>query len=72
MRVSNADVHVSSMQLRSPTMSAYIRDHGAHFYVQGLWRIVTSNSLETRVLDAVNHAGKPIMNDDDTTGTMQK
>jgi hypothetical protein len=34
MRVANADVLVSSMQLRSPTWSADLRDHGGHLYVK--------------------------------------
>jgi hypothetical protein len=34
MRVANADVLVSSMQLRSPMWSADFREHGGHLYVK--------------------------------------
>jgi hypothetical protein len=66
MRVSNADVLVSSMQLRSPTWSADLREHGGHLYVKEKQDIVISNYLEAGVPDAVNPADKPVVNDDDT------
>jgi hypothetical protein len=46
MRVANADVLVSSMQLRSPTWSADLREHGGHLYVKEQRNIVASNYLE--------------------------
>jgi hypothetical protein len=45
MRVENADVLVSSMQMRSPTWSADLREHGGHLYVKEKRNIVTSNYL---------------------------
>jgi hypothetical protein len=72
MRVANADVLVSSMQLRSPTWSADLREHEGHLYVKEKRDIVTSNYLEIGVPDAVNPAGKPVVNDDDTPGSAQK
>jgi hypothetical protein len=72
MRVANADVLVSSMQLRSPTWSADIREHGAHLYVKEKWNIVTSNYLEAGVPDAVKFSEKPVVNDDDTPESAQK
>jgi hypothetical protein len=71
MRVANADVLVSSMQLRSRTLSTDIREHGGHLYVKEKRNIVTSNYLETGVPDAVNFADKPLVNDDDTPGSAQ-
>jgi hypothetical protein len=58
MRVANGDVLVSSMQLRSPTWSADLREHGGHLYVNEKRDIVTSNYLEARVPDAVNPVDK--------------
>jgi hypothetical protein len=45
MRVANADVPVSSMQLRSPTWSADLRKHGGYLYVKENRYIVTSKFL---------------------------
>jgi hypothetical protein len=71
MRVSNADVLVSSMQLRSPTWSADLREHGGHLYVKEKRNIVTSSYLEAGVPSDVNFADKPVVNDDDTTESAQ-
>jgi hypothetical protein len=71
MRVANADVLVSSMQLRSPTWSADLREHGGHLYVKEKRTIVTSNYLEAGVPDAVNLADKPVVIDEDTPGSVQ-
>jgi hypothetical protein len=71
MRVANADVLVSSMQLRSPTWSADLREHGGHLYVKEKRNIVTSNYLEAGVPDAVSFADKPVVNDDDTPESAQ-
>jgi hypothetical protein len=71
MRVANADVLVSSMQLRSPTWAADLREHGGHLYVKEKRNIVTSNYLEAGVPDAVNFADKPVVNDDDTPESAQ-
>jgi hypothetical protein len=62
-------VLVSSMQLRSPTSSADLREHEGHLYVKEKRDFVTSNYLESGVPDAVNLADKPVMNDDDTPGS---
>jgi hypothetical protein len=72
MRVANADVLVSSMQLRSPTWSADIREHGGRLHVEVKWNIVTSIYLEAGVPDAVKFADKPVVNDDDTPESAQK
>jgi hypothetical protein len=66
MRVSKADVLVSSMKLRSLTWSEDLRKNGGHLYVKEKWNIVTSNYLEAGVPDSVNLADKPVVNDDDT------
>jgi hypothetical protein len=71
MRVANADVLVSSMQLRSPTWSSELRKHGGHIYVKEKRNIVTSNYHEAGVPDAVNLADKPVVNDIDTPGSAQ-
>jgi hypothetical protein len=71
MRVANTDVLVSSIQLRSPTWSADLRKHGGHLDVKEKRDIVTSNYLEAGVPDAVDLAGKPVVNDDDTPGSAQ-
>jgi hypothetical protein len=71
MRVFNANVLVSLMQLRSPTWSADPLEHVGHLYVKYQGHIVTSNHLEAGVPDAVNLADKPIMNDVYTTGAAQ-
>jgi hypothetical protein len=71
IHVANADVLVSSMQLRSPTWSADLREHGGHLYEKEKRNIVTSNYLETGVPDAVNFADKPVVNDDDKPGSAQ-
>jgi hypothetical protein len=47
MRVSNADVLESSMQMRSPTWSADLREHGGHACVKEKRNIVTSNYRRT-------------------------
>jgi hypothetical protein len=72
MRVSNTDVLVYSMQLRSPTWSADLREHGGHLYVKEQRNVVTSNYLEAGVPDAVNFADKLVVNDDDTPESEQK
>jgi hypothetical protein len=59
------------MQLRSPTWSANLREHGGHLYVKGKRDFFTSNYLEAGVPDAVNPADKPVVNDDDTPGSAQ-
>jgi hypothetical protein len=71
MRVANGDVLVSSMQLRSPTWSADLREHGGHVYVKGKRNIVTSNYLEAGMPDTVNFADKPVVNGDDTPESAQ-
>jgi hypothetical protein len=71
MRVANADVLVSSMQVRSPTWSADLREHGGHLYVKEKRDIVTSNYLEAGVPDSVNFADKPVVIDDDTPRSAQ-
>jgi hypothetical protein len=71
MRVANADVLVSSMQLRSPTWSADLREHGGDLYVKEKRNIVTSNYLEAGVPDAITFADKPVLNDDDTPESAQ-
>jgi hypothetical protein len=75
MRVSNADVLVSSMQLRSPTRSPTwsvdIRENGVHLYEKAQRHTVTSNYLESEGPDAVNLADKPVVNDDDSTVAAQ-
>jgi hypothetical protein len=71
MRVANADVLVSSMQLRSLTWSADLREHGVHLYVKEKQDTVTSNYLEAGVPDSVNLSDKPVMNDDNTTRSAQ-
>jgi hypothetical protein len=71
MRVAKADVLVSSMQLRSPTWSAALRENGGHLYVKEKRYILTSNYLEAGVADAVNPADKPVVNDDNTPGLTQ-
>jgi hypothetical protein len=71
MRVANAGVLVSSMQLRSPRWSVDLREHGGHLYVKEKRNIVTSNYLEAGVPDAVNFADKPVVNDDDTPESAQ-
>jgi hypothetical protein len=74
MRVANADVLVSSMQLRSPIWSAELREHGGHLYVKEKRDIFTSNYLEAGVpdaVDAVYPADKPVVNDDDTPVSTQ-
>jgi hypothetical protein len=71
MRVANADVLVSLMQLRSPTWSADLREHGGHIYVKEKRNIVTRNYLEAGVPDAVNFADKSVVNDDDTPESAQ-
>jgi hypothetical protein len=62
MRVANADVLVSSMQLRSPTWSADLREHGGRLYVKEKRNIVPSNYLKAGVPDAVNFADKSVVN----------
>jgi hypothetical protein len=59
------------MQMRSPTWSADLREHGGHACVIEKRNIVTSNYLEAGVPDAVNLADKPVVNDDDTPGSAQ-
>jgi hypothetical protein len=59
------------MQLRSRAWSADVREHGGHLYVKVKQNIVTSNCLEAGVPDTVNLADKPVMNDNDTTGSAQ-
>jgi hypothetical protein len=49
MRVTNADVLVSSMQLRSPRWSADLREHGGHLYVEEKRDIFISKYLEAGV-----------------------
>jgi hypothetical protein len=71
MRVAIADVLKSSMQLRSPTWSADLREHGGHLYVKEQRKFITSNYLEAGVPDAVNFADKPVVNDDDTPESAQ-
>jgi hypothetical protein len=71
MRVANADVLISSMQLRSPTWSADLREHRGHLYVKEKQNIVTSNYLEAGVPGAVNFADGPVVNDDDTPKSAQ-
>jgi hypothetical protein len=71
MRVAKADVLVSSIQLRSPTWPADLREHGGHLYVKEKRNIVTSNYLEAGVLGAVNFADKPVVNYDDTPESAQ-
>jgi hypothetical protein len=71
MRVANADVLVSSMQLRSPTWMADLREHGGHLYVKEKRNIVTSNYLEAGVPDDVNFADNPVVNDDDKPESAQ-
>jgi hypothetical protein len=71
MSVANADVLVSSMQLRSPTWSVDLRGHGGHLYLKEKRNIVTSNYLKAGVADAVNFADKPVVNDDDTPESAQ-
>jgi hypothetical protein len=58
------------MQLRSPTWSADLREHGGN-YVKEKRDIVTSNYLEAGVPDAVNFADKPVVNDDETPESAQ-
>jgi hypothetical protein len=43
MRVANTDVMVSSMQMRSPTWSADLREHEGHLYLKEKRNIFTSN-----------------------------
>jgi hypothetical protein len=69
MRVANANVLVSSRQLRSPTWLADHQEHGGHLYVTEKRNIDTSNYLEAEVPDFVNLADKPVVNDDDTPGS---
>jgi hypothetical protein len=71
MCVANADVLVSSMQLRSPTWLADLREHGGQLYVKENRDIFNSNYLEAGVPDAANLADKPVVNDDDTPGSAQ-
>jgi hypothetical protein len=52
MRVSDAGVLVSSMQLRSPTWSADFREHGGHLYVKenGILSLATAMKPECQTL----------------------
>jgi hypothetical protein len=70
-RVANADVLVSSVQIRSPTWSADLREHEGHLHVKEQRHIVAKNYLKAGVPDVARLADKLIMNDDETTGSAQ-